>query len=69
MKRKSIFAVRCEVDKSLWHTGEFDRSVPPCGYVSGWNDAAIWTSKTAAKQYAKEFGGVVVEFKINEEKE
>lgn len=60
---KYIYAVR---DGELWHTGEFDRTHPPCAYLGEWEEASFWTIKEGVEEYVKEFGGEVVTFELHE---
>lgn len=47
----------------MYHTGEFDRSIPPCPYLtSNIGDAATWETREAAQVWADQFGGEVYEF-------
>ena len=65
---RSVFAVHSGEwgGERQWHTGEFDRSHPPCGYVDDWSCAAVWTVREGAESHAKEFGGTVVQFWLTE---
>ena len=65
---RSVFAVHSGEwgGERQWHTGEFDRSHPPCGYVDDWSRAAVWTVREGAESHAKEFGGTVVQFWLTE---
>lgn len=46
----------------MFHTGEFDRSVPPCPYLtSNISDAATWETREAAQAWVDQFGGEVSE--------
>ena len=48
---------------TMYHTGEFDRSLPPCPYLtSNISDAATWETREAAQAWANQFGGEVREF-------
>ena len=48
---------------TMYHTGGFDRSVPPCPYLtSNISDAATWKTREAAQAWADKFGGEVREF-------
>ena len=61
---KKAYAIKA--NDGYWFTGEFDRSLPPCGYVDSWSLAMIVTSRDEAEEFAKEFGGDVVEFDMVE---
>lgn len=58
------FYVKSSIPNSTaYHTGEFDRSLPPCPYITeNLNDAASWSTRESAQSWANQFGGEVVEF-------
>jgi len=49
------------LSEGLYHTGTTSRDIPPCAYLSDFNEAASWETQEAAQAWADKYGGSVRE--------